>query len=202
MSNLFWLTDAQVARLGSYFPKSHSKPRVDDWSVLSGIIFFNLNGLRWRVAPAEYCPRNPLYNRWKRGVSTQLALPAHTVSTRPKRALVAYSYRDHGVETTAVYIAHQKRWMPPALRRHLRGHKTIEQTIGHMKTDGRLARCALTGTLGDALHAVLCGCGYNIRMILAHLKALWAPILTVYFAMVRLSDRTVDPQDQPKLLTA
>ena len=30
MSNLFWLTDAQMARLEPFFPKSHGKPRVDD----------------------------------------------------------------------------------------------------------------------------------------------------------------------------
>lgn len=29
MSNLFWLTDAQMARLEPYFPKSHGNPRVD-----------------------------------------------------------------------------------------------------------------------------------------------------------------------------
>ena len=59
MSNLFWLTDAQVARLEPFFPKSHGKPRVDDplpgnglpanhkrARVLSGIIFINRNGLR------------------------------------------------------------------------------------------------------------------------------------------------------------
>jgi transposase len=34
--------------------------------VLSGIIFFNLNGLRWRDAPGEYGPHKTLYNRWKR----------------------------------------------------------------------------------------------------------------------------------------
>uniref|UniRef100_A4WTJ9 Uncharacterized protein n=2 Tax=Cereibacter sphaeroides (strain ATCC 17025 / ATH 2.4.3) TaxID=349102 RepID=A4WTJ9_CERS5 len=39
MSNLFWLTDAQMARLQPFFPKSHGKPRVDDRRVLSGIIF-------------------------------------------------------------------------------------------------------------------------------------------------------------------
>ena len=48
MSNLFWLTDVQMARLQPFFPKSHGKPRVDDRRVLSGIIFFNRNGLRWR----------------------------------------------------------------------------------------------------------------------------------------------------------
>jgi transposase len=33
--------------------------------VLSGIIFVNRNGLRWRDAPREYGPHT-LYNRWKR----------------------------------------------------------------------------------------------------------------------------------------
>ncbi len=44
MSDLFWLSDAQMARLESFFPKFHGKPRVDDRRVLSGIIFINRNG--------------------------------------------------------------------------------------------------------------------------------------------------------------
>ena len=66
MSNLFWLTEAQMARLQPFFPKSHGKPRVDDRRVLSGIIFINRNGLRWCDAPKEYGPPKTLYNRWKR----------------------------------------------------------------------------------------------------------------------------------------
>ena len=66
MSDLFWLTEAQMARLEPFFPKPHGKPRVDDRRVLSGIIFFNRNGLRWRDAPSEYGPSKTLYNRWKR----------------------------------------------------------------------------------------------------------------------------------------
>ena len=66
MSNLFWLTDAQMTRLQPFFPKSHGVPRVDDRRVLSGIIFVNRNGLRWRDAPREYGPAKTLYNRWKR----------------------------------------------------------------------------------------------------------------------------------------
>ncbi|WP_408887290.1 IS5 family transposase [Komagataeibacter oboediens] len=49
-----------------FFPKSHGKARVDDRRVLSGIIFVNRNGLRWRDAPREYGPHKTLYNRWKR----------------------------------------------------------------------------------------------------------------------------------------
>jgi transposase len=49
MSDLFWLTEAQIARLEPYFPKSHGKPRVDDRRILSGIVFLNCNGLRRRV---------------------------------------------------------------------------------------------------------------------------------------------------------
>ena len=64
MSDVFWLSDAQMARLEPFFPKSHGKPR--DRRVLSGIIFINCNGLRWRDAPVEYGPHKTLDSRWKR----------------------------------------------------------------------------------------------------------------------------------------
>ena len=53
-----------------------------------------------------------------------------------------------------------------------------------MKTEGRLARCGLKGPLRDALFAVLCGCGHNIRKILAHLRAWLAVILALILAPV------------------
>ena len=76
MSDLFWLTDEQIERLRPFFPKSHGKPRVDDRRVLSGIVFVNRNGLRWRDAPSDYGPHKTLYNRfvrWSRlGVFTRI----------------------------------------------------------------------------------------------------------------------------------
>jgi transposase len=45
MSNLDWLSEAQMDRLRPYFPKSRGRARVDDRRVLSGIIFINRNGL-------------------------------------------------------------------------------------------------------------------------------------------------------------
>jgi len=39
-----------------------------------------------------------------------------------------------------------------------------------MKMDGRLARNPLKGALGDALHAVLCAAGHNLRLLINKLK--------------------------------
>jgi AraC-like DNA-binding protein/transposase len=66
MSDVFWLSDAQAARLEAYFPKSHGKSRVDDRRVLNGIIFINRNGLRRRGTPKVYGLHKSLYNVWKR----------------------------------------------------------------------------------------------------------------------------------------
>ena len=38
--------------------------------------------------------------------------------------------------------------------------------LGHLKSDHRTDRCHLKGSEGDALHAVLCAAGYNIRWLL------------------------------------
>jgi transposase, IS5 family len=48
-----------------------------------------------------------------------------------------------------------------------------------MKTDGRLSRCPLKGTVGDAVFAVLNACGHNIRKILTHLRVWSAWIIAV-----------------------
>ena len=78
MSDLFWLTDVQMARLEPCFPGSYGKPRVDDRRVLSGIIFINRNGLRRGDAPSEYGPHKTPCNRWKRRSDTGVFAPILT----------------------------------------------------------------------------------------------------------------------------
>ena len=96
MSNLFWLTDAQMARLEPFFPRSHGKPRVDDRRVLSGIIFINRNGLRWRDAPRDYGPPKTLYNRWKRwsdrGVFARIMEGLAAEAAAPKTVMIDATY--------------------------------------------------------------------------------------------------------------
>lgn len=66
MSDLIWLSEAQMRRIEPYFPLSHGVPRVDDRGVISGIIFVIRNGLGWRDAPKDYGPHKTIYNRFIR----------------------------------------------------------------------------------------------------------------------------------------
>ncbi len=55
-----------MAHRRQFFPKSHCKPSVDDWRVLSGNIFINRNCLRWCDALKESGSPNRLHNHWNR----------------------------------------------------------------------------------------------------------------------------------------
>lgn len=66
MSDLWFLSQAQMRRIEPYFPLSHGIPRVDDRRIISGIIFVIRNGLRWRDAPVGYGPHKTIYNRFIR----------------------------------------------------------------------------------------------------------------------------------------
>jgi transposase len=66
MSDLHWLSKAQVDRLQPSFPRSFGKPSVDDRRVLSGIIYIQRNGLMWKHAPQNYGPPKTHCNLWKR----------------------------------------------------------------------------------------------------------------------------------------
>ena len=66
MSELFLLSERQMARLSPFFPLSHGVPRVDDRRVISGIIYVIKHGLQWKDAPKAYGPHKTLYNRFVR----------------------------------------------------------------------------------------------------------------------------------------
>ena len=96
---------------------------------------------------------------------------------RPKEVYVDLGYRGHTVpEDIKVYHPRLKRGITRRLRQAIRRRSAIEPIIGHMKNDGLLRRNWLKGELGDYLHAVLCGCGQNLRLILKKLRLLCALI--------------------------
>lgn len=112
---------------------------------------------------------------------------------RPDMAFVDRGYRGHGVDNVRVFISGARRGVTKTIARFLRRRSAIEPMIGHMKNDGRLTRCPLKGTTGDALFAVLCGCGHNIRMILRQLRVLLRHILWLIISLCQLIRVPTDP---------
>ncbi len=95
-----------------------------------------------------------------------------------ERAYVDKGYRGHDTpQPHRVFISGQKRGVFGRIKRELRRRSAIEAVIGHMKTDGHLGRCYLKGPAGDAANAILTAVGYNLRLVLAWLRAFWSQIL-------------------------
>jgi len=116
--------------------------------------------------------------------------------TRPSLVLADRGYRGvQAPEGTRLLLSHT-RGPPKTLKKLLKRRHAIEPTIGHMKSDGLLARTWLKGIEGDAIHAVLCGAGHNLRLILAHLRV---PLLAL-FALIVLG--RIGQASPPRTLSA
>jgi transposase len=94
--NLFLLTDGQIARLQSFFPKIHGKPSVDAAGP-ERFTFINRIGLWWRGVPKEYRPAKPLNNRWNRwrdkGVFARIMDGLTAEEAVPKTVMINATYR-------------------------------------------------------------------------------------------------------------
>ncbi len=68
MTDFFWFSDAQWARIAPLLPTDvRGMKRVDDRRVLSGIVHALKCGGRWADCPREvYGPKKTLYNRFVR----------------------------------------------------------------------------------------------------------------------------------------
>jgi len=107
---------------------------------------------------------------------------------RIDQGYVDRGYKGHGVEDSKIYISGQKRGMTKTLRKHLKRRSAIEPHIGHMKSEGKLRRNYLKGTIGDALNALLCAIGHNMRMILRKIRSLFVLIWICLSRRIQFED--------------
>lgn len=86
----------------------------------------------------------------------------------PKQAIVDLGYRGVDADNPGVQIIHRGKYqsLSEHEKRLLKRRQAIEPLIGHTKADHRMDRCWLQGAMGDALHALSCAAGYNIRWLL------------------------------------
>jgi transposase len=65
--SLFWLSDEAWKALSPHLPRGKpGKPRVDDRTVISGVLHVLKTGCRWRDVPPVYGPPTTIYNRYNR----------------------------------------------------------------------------------------------------------------------------------------
>jgi hypothetical protein len=121
--------------------------------------------------------RPALSPRLVAGLAETLEQVGILADAQPKIAIVNKGYRGVEIDGVRILRSGQKRGLTRTLHLMIKRRSAIEPSIGHMKADGRLGRNPFKGALGDALHAVLCGAGHNIRLLLKKLRLLCAQIV-------------------------
>ena len=86
----------------------------------------------------------------------------------PRQVIVDRGYRGVDTDNPGVPIIHRgkSKSLTEHVKKLLKRRQAIEPLIGHTKADHRMDRCRLQGVPGDALHALSCAAGYNIRWLL------------------------------------
>ena len=90
----------------------------------------------------------------------------------PEEAYADAGYIGHKHETATVYISGQTSGLTEQQKVDLKRRSAVEPIIGHMKSEGRLARCPLKGIIGDKIHAILCAVAHNIRKLIKEIRGM------------------------------
>jgi IS5 family transposase len=110
------------------------------------------------------------------------------IGVKPTTAVVDLGFRGVDESCAPVQIIHRGKFksLDKQQRRWLKRRQAIEPAIGHAKSDNRMDRCWLGGSGGDALHAVLCAAGFNIRWLLRAIATKRLAALLLVFSQVAL----------------
>ena len=107
------------------------------------------------------------FKRLRRVLKRQRTIPGRLLRDIERRFLQLIHRGKHKTISTT-----QRKW--------LKRRQAIEPIIGHVKQDHGMQRCWLKGQTGDALYAVLCAAGYNLRWLLRAIVRLGlAPVFFV-----------------------
>jgi IS5 family transposase len=125
--------------------------------------------------------------RWRRNWSRPATL-LQDIGAKPNTAIVDLGYRGVDADCVPVQIIHRGKYktLTATQRSWLKRRQAIEPAIGHAKADHRMDRCWLKGSEGDALHAVLCAAGFNIRWLLRAIARQAAKAASLVFNLVAL----------------
>ena len=135
------------------------------------------------VVGARTFPGNPYDGHTLAGQIEQTTTLLEGIGTKPTTAIVDLGYRGVDQEVPGVEVIHRgkAKRLTAQQKGWLKRRQAIEPVIGHAKADHRMDRCWLKGTEGDALHAVLCAAGFNIRWLMRAIVAQAAKAAKAFF---------------------
>jgi IS5 family transposase len=131
----------------------------------SAVVVSHKHGL---MLGARTFPGNPYDGHILNAALEQATNLLQDHSVRLKQVVVDLGFRGVDADNPNVEIIHRGKYKSLTLqqKRWLRRRQAVEPAIGHLKSDNRMDRCWLQGALGDALHAISCAAGYNLRWLL------------------------------------
>jgi transposase, IS5 family len=136
-----------------------------EFGVKASIAVTHKSGL---MVGARTFPGNPYDGHVLNRQLEQTTILLEDTGKAPKQVVVDLGYRGVDKDNPGVEIIHRGKYksLTKQQRRWLKRRQAVEPAIGHLKSDHRMDRCWLQGSLGDALHTVLCAAGYNLRWLL------------------------------------
>lgn len=111
---------------------------------------------------------------------------------KPKVAIVDLGYRGREVEGVEILHRGKSKRLTRRQWAWVKRRQAIEPIIGHVKDDCGMRRCRLKGAQGDALHAIACAAGYNLRWLLRWI-ALFCAWLSVMLTGCMPQSRSMSP---------
>ena len=144
-----------------------------EFGVKNAVVVSHQHGL---MLGARTFPGNPFDGHILSAVLEQAANLTQDLSVTIKQVVADLGFRGVDADNAGKEIIHRGKFksLSPQQRGWLRRRQAIEPAIGHLKSDHRLDRCWLQGALGDALHAISCAAGYNMRWLMRAVPKLQA----------------------------
>lgn len=138
-----------------------------EFGVKTAVVVSHQQGL---MLGARSFPGNPYDGHILSAVLEQATNLTQDLSVTIKQVVADLGFRgkDVDADNPRLQIIHRGRYksLSKQEQRLLKRRQAVEPAIGHLKSDHRLDRCWLKGALGDALHAISCAAGYNLRWLL------------------------------------
>ena len=159
-----------------------------EFGVKSAVVVAHQHGL---MLGARTFPGNPYDGHILSAVLEQATNLTQDVGLKIKYIVVDLGFRGVDADNPDRQIIHRGKFksLSKQQKRWLKRRTAVEPAIGYLKSDHRMDRCWLKGSIGDALHSISCAAGYNLRWLLRAIARLGIGAVFLRLLQAALSQR-------------